>query len=367
MTLLAFLLAIVILVGFHELGHFSVAKLCGVDVLRFSIGFGRPVWKSVPKSPSDTEWVIGSIPLGGYVKLLDHRDLDQKIDPFRAERAFDRQVLWKRSAIVAAGPIANFLLAFLLFAIIYFSGVKQLNPILDEPISSSIAIVQGVHEGDQVVGIFNADEPQDVEPIVSWNRLRWKLLKKVIKGEDFGLEILSKSGGTYRAMFSLGQYSEFGSNELFDKLGLRPFLKEPIKVFELNASIGTAIYLAADRVWDITAISIYSVRDLVLNRASIKQLSGPISIAEMAGKSAGGGFQSFLAFLALISISLGILNLLPFPMLDGGQLLYDFIELITGRRISVGAQMVLQKIGFIGIISLTFIAFFNDLVRLFGR
>lgn len=367
MTLLAFILAIVILVGFHELGHFAIAKLCGVDVLRFSIGFGKPVWKSIPKSPSDTEWVIGLIPLGGYVKLLDHRDLEQKIEPFRAERAFDRQVLWKRSAIVAAGPIANFLLAFLLFAIIYFSGVKQLNPILDEPVSSSIAFVQGVREGDQVVGFFNVDEPQELEPISSWNRLRWKLLKKVIKGEDFGLAIQSKSGGSYRAVFALGQYSQFSSNELFDKLGLRPSLKEPIKVFELNASIGDAIYLAADRVWDITTISIYSVRDLVLGRASINQLSGPLSIAEMAGKSAGGGFQSFLAFLALISISLGVLNLLPFPMLDGGQLLYHLIEVFRGKQISLEAQIWLQKIGFIGIISLTFIAFFNDLVRLFGR
>lgn len=368
MTLLAFFVAILVLVGFHEFGHYLVAKFCGVDVLRFSIGFGKPLWISKPKTSTSTQWAIGAIPLGGYVKLLDHRDPGQQIEEGRACRAFDRQVLWKRSAIVAAGPIANFLLAFVLFTVIYMAGVKQLSSILDEPPVNSLAYTQGIRQGDRVIGLFNVDEPSDIEPIQSWNRLRWKLLKRVMQGDAFGLEVRAKDGGNFRAVFSEEQIKKMtAQNDIYSALGVRPSAKDPAQFFELKVDLFEASYLAFDRVWDITSISLYSVRDLIAGKASLKQLSGPLSIAELAGKSAEVGFQSFMAFLALISISLGILNLLPFPMLDGGQLVYDLLEAVSGKRISINVQIWLQKVGLLGIISLTLIAFFNDLLRIFTR
>ena len=249
-TVGAFLITLGVLVSFHEFGHFVAARACGVRVLRFAIGFGKPLFTY--RAKNKTEWVIASIPLGGYVKLLDGRDQSQHISSDDKKFSFDQKPLWQRSLIVAAGPFANFFLAIVLFTSIYITGVPQLPALLQSPPENSVASKLGVIEGDRVIG--------------------WQTL---------GSEAVPISG-----------------------------VFEPIPSW--NAQVG---------------------------------------------------WQPFLAFLALISIGIGMLNLLPFPMLDGGQLLYDAWELVAGKRISASVQEQFQKVGFLLLITLSLLALFNDLQR----
>lgn len=374
MTILFFLIAILILVGIHELGHYSAAKLCGVQVIRFSIGFGKPIWKSKPKHPGDTEWVISSIPLGGYIKMLDGRDPDQTIVSSNASKAFDTQDLWKRALIVAAGPAANFILAFLLLTFIYITGVSQVNPILELPPTNSVAAKLKVTAGDEVIGWNLGEERVDQianlnsnDQLFSWNRLRWKLLKSVLLETPIQLQLKSsQGGGVYSVVVSQQLLAEINLNgDIYAQLGFIPQIRDKSSTYELNLPLTQAAYYAAERVWDISVISLANVADLVRGRASLNQISGPVSIADMAGKSAKVGFQAFLGFLALVSISLGLLNLLPFPLLDGGQLMYDLWEFMTGAKVSLQIQGYLQKIGLLGLLFLTLYALINDISRLF--
>ncbi len=373
MTVLFFLIAIVILVGIHELGHYSAAKLCGVQVLRFSIGFGRALWKSKPKNPTETEWVISSIPLGGYVKMLDGRDPSQTLTNDNCSMAFDRQKLWKRSFIVAAGPAANFILAFFLFTVIYVSGVTQVKPILDQPPINSVASKLGVNSGDEVINWNIGDKSDSMNSynegdLISWNRLRWKLLKSTLL--ESPIELLmksSKDGHKYTISISKNELSQIDlKGDIYTQLGFLPQIPNKSLTYELELPILSATYYAFERVWDISVISLVNVIDLISGKASLSQISGPVTIADMAGKSAKVGFQAFLGFLALVSISLGLLNLLPFPLLDGGQLMYDLWEFITGHKVPVEIQGFLQKIGILGLLLLTCYAFFNDISRLFS-
>jgi regulator of sigma E protease len=374
MTILSFILAIFILVGFHEFGHFIVARWCGVRVLKFSIGFGHPVWKSKPQSHKDTQWVIGSIPLGGFVKMLDGRDPEQKIPDVDLHEAFDQQKLWKRSAIVAAGPIANFLLAWVLLTFLYFSGIPQMRATI-EPGTASIASGLGIQTGDEVVAWTPISQDQKMssqelsfEEMQSWNRLRWKILKSVMLEEGFGLELKSQQGGHYRVVFTQEKIASLNLGpDMFQNLGLKPLIQDQVKTFELQASLTESLYLGAERVWDISVISVVSIGHLLTGKASLQQLSGPIAIADLAGKSAQVGLTAYIGFLALISISLGVLNLLPFPLLDGGQLMYDLWEFGTGKRISLEIQGILQRIGMAGLFALTLFTLFNDVARLFLR
>lgn len=374
MTILSFILAIFILVGFHEFGHFIVARWCGVRVLKFSIGFGHPLWKSKPQSPRDTQWVIGSIPLGGFVKMLDGRDPELKIQDVDLHEAFDQQKLWKRSAIVAAGPIANFLLAWVLLTFLYFSGIPQMRAMID-PGTASIASGLGIQAGDEVVAWTPISHEQKAssqellfEEMQSWNRLRWKILKSVMLEDGFGLELKGQQGGHYRVVFTQEKIASLSLGpDMFKDLGLRPLIQEQVKTFELQAPLTEALYLGAERVWDISVISVVSVGHLLTGKASLQQLSGPIAIADLAGKSAQVGLTAYIGFLALISISLGVLNLLPFPLLDGGQLMYDLWEFGTGKRVSLEIQGILQRIGMAGLFALTLFTLFNDVTRLFLR
>jgi regulator of sigma E protease len=374
MTILSFLLAIFILVGFHEFGHFIVARWCGVRVLKFSIGFGKPIWKSKPKTIDDTEWVIGPIPLGGFVKMLDGRDPEQKIPQSELSKAFDQQKLWKRSLIVAAGPLANFLLAWIFLSLLYLSGVQQVRPIID-PGAHSLASSLGIQSGDEVLAWSSlsgkaqtSSQEIDFEEMQSWNRLRWKLLKSVMLEEGFALELKAAQGGRYRVVFTEEKIGKLSlGSEMFKDLGVKPLIQDPMKTFEFEGSFGQSLYMGAERVWDISVISVASIGHLLTGKASLQQLSGPIAIADLAGKSAQVGLTAYIGFLALISISLGVLNLLPFPLLDGGQLMYDLWELMTGKRVSLEIQGILQRIGMAGLFVLTLFTFFNDLTRLFLR
>ena len=368
-TFTAFLLTLGILVSFHEFGHFLAARLCGVRVLRFALGFCKPLFTYVARNR--TEWVVAAIPLGGYVKLLDGRDAGQLIPESEKSEAFDAKPLWQRSFIVAAGPLANFILAIILFAIIYMSGVAQLPARLDTPPESSLAAKLGVIAGDQVIGWKSLpDDSEDMtifgdfDPVLSWNVLRWRLLDAVTGQEGFILELRGAAGGrSFKVFKGLDLPQMSPETDPFMAIGIRPQISPKADWFKLKLGPLDALAYAADRTWLITKVSTRLMLGLFTGNTSLKQLGGPLSIADMAGKSAQFGWQPFLAFLSLLSISIGLLNLVPLPMLDGGQLLYDAWELVAGKRISVSMQEQLQKVGFVLLISFSLLALFNDLQR----
>jgi len=370
-TLAAFLVTLGVLVSFHEFGHFLAARLCGVRVLRFAVGFGKPLFTYVAKNK--TEWVIASIPLGGYVKLLDGRDRQQTITAKEESEAFDYKPLWQRSLIVAAGPFANFFLAVALFAVIYVSGAPQLPAILKAPPENSMAAKLGVLEGERVIAwqsLPNSNSAPlsgEFEPVPSWNALRWILLDALTAKTGFALEMQTPSGASYIKTFLARDLPEHSpQSDPMLALGILPKVVPLAQWGELKLGPLDAMGFAADRVWLITKVSVRLMAGIFTGNTSLKQLGGPLSIADMAGKSVQVGWQPFFAFLALISISIGLLNLLPFPMLDGGQLLYDAWELVAGKRISVSMQEQFQKVGFLLLISLSLLALFNDLQRYFS-
>ena len=368
-TLAAFLLTLGVLVSFHEFGHFLAARCCGVRVLRFAIGFGKPIYTYHAKNK--TEWVLASIPLGGYVKLLDGRDHQQTIAPAEESQAFDRKPLWQRSLIVAAGPFANFFLAILFFALIYISGAPQLPAVLQNPPENSVAAKLGLGEGDRVIGWQDLrSDPDsvplfgDFESVPSWNALRWNLMDALTGENGFALELQNSAGGSsVKAFYAKDLPKISPDQDPMLALGILPALTPLAQWQDLKLGPLDALVFASQRVWVITKVSARLMAGLFTGNTSLKQLGGPLSIADMAGKSAQVGWQPFLAFLAIMSISIGLLNLLPFPMLDGGQLLYDAWELVAGKRISTSMQEQLQKVGFILLISMSLLALFNDLQR----
>jgi regulator of sigma E protease len=368
-TLAAFLLTLGVLVSFHEFGHFLAARSCGVRVLRFAVGFGKPLFTYHAKNK--TEWVLAAIPLGGYVKLLDGRDPQQAITPSEESQAFDRKLLWQRSFIVAAGPFANFLLAILFFALIYISGAPQLPAVLQSPPEHSVAAKLGLIEGVRVIGWQDLGSRQesaptfdDFDPVPSWNSLRWSLMDALTGENGFVLELQTPSGGRSVMTFYAKDLPKISPDkDPLLALGLLPAITPSAQWQDLKLGPMDALIFASNRVWVITKVSARLMAGLFTGNTSLKQLGGPISIADMAGKSAQVGWQPFLAFLALMSISIGLLNLLPFPMLDGGQLLYDAWELVAGKRISTSMQEQLQRVGFILLISMSLLALFNDLQR----
>jgi regulator of sigma E protease len=370
-TLTAFLLTLGVLVSFHEFGHFLAARCCGVRVLRFAVGFGKPLFTY--RTKNQTEWVLAAIPLGGYVKLLDGRDREQVITPQERASAFDSKKLWQRSLIVAAGPFANFLLAVILFAIIYISGVPQLPAVLEAPPETSLAAKLGLMQGDRVVGWQDLSDDElvsrsdDFEAVRSWNALRWNLLDALTAQSGFALELQGPSGGRFIKVFPAQDLPKTSPNsDPMLALGIRPTVSPATNWQELQLGPLDAVLYASHRVRLITKVSVRLMAGFFTGNTSLKQLGGPLSIADMAGKSVQVGWQAFFAFLALISISIGLLNLLPFPMLDGGQLLYDAWELVAGKRISVSMQEQFQKLGFLLLISLSLLALFNDLQRYFS-
>lgn len=368
-TLLAFLVALGILVSFHEFGHYFAARCCGVKVLRFALGFGKPLF--IFHDRHQTEWVIALLPLGGYVKLLNGRDAEQTISIADQASDFERKPLWQRSLIVAAGPLANFVLALLLLSVIYVSGVPQLPAQLQTPAAVSLAAKAGLSAGDRVIGWRslgneeNVDDPANAfTSVVSWNALRWYLLDSITAHTGFALQIENARGGKSTVRFLSEQLPEVKpKTDVFRELGLFPLVANSPQWFELQLAPLPAMAYAAERVWLITKVSSRMMLGLVTGSTSLAQIGGPLSIADMAGKSAQVGWQPYLAFLALLSISIGLLNLIPIPMLDGGQLLYDAWELLSGRRLPEALQAVLQKSSFILLTFLMLLALFNDFQR----
>lgn len=440
MTVLAFALALGPLIVIHELGHYLVARACGVKVLRFSIGMGKVVW-SRRFGRDQTEWAVSMLPLGGYVKMLDSRDPETApVDEAELAREFTRQNVWKRIAIVAAGPLANFLLAIGLMAALYMHGVEEPSARLRAVDPASVAAQVGVRGGDTVISV-NGD------PVRSWSELRWQIVHAAVDKVDARLELRGQHGGTYAATLPAAQVGQLDVEaDVMDALGLDLWRPQPRieKVIEGGAGqraglqdgdlvakldgqpvvdgIGfieavraapgktlqvevmragrpvslslqpendgngrgvikamvaqapemvtvssgpfEAIARGAERTWDTSVMTIKMIGKMITGEASLKNVTGPITIADYAGQTARIGLVSYLQFIAFISISLGVMNLLPIPVLDGGHLLYYSVEVLTGRPLPARVGEFAQRAGVGLLFMLMALAVFNDLVRL---
>jgi regulator of sigma E protease len=460
MTVLAFVTALALLIAVHEYGHYRVAVACGVKVLKFSIGFGKTLFKWQPKG-SDTEFVIGLLPLGGFVKMLDEREA-----PVPAEQrhlAFNTQPVRKRVAIVAAGPLANLLLAVLLYSLVNWLGVQEAKAILASPPMGSIAQQAGLVGGDSVKeAAFVGD---DLQPIQSMEDLRWLVTRGALNSQNVRLlvskESESKSEAVRReVILNLEKLDAHEVNEqLFQRIGisapwtkpilgdmqaegaakraglqtgdvvtkidavavvdgqqLRQLIRESVvekegktiastknwsilrggknleipvtvevktdgnrQIGRIGAYVGAlpeittvryglfdGMQAGALKTWDISVLTLKMMGKMLIGQSSVKNLSGPLTIADYAGKSASLGLTSYLLFLALISVSLGVLNLLPLPVLDGGHLMYYLWEGVTGTAVSELWTERLQRGGVALLFSMMFIALYNDVTRLFS-
>ena len=440
-SLFAFLLAIGVLVSVHELGHYWVARACGVHVLRFSIGFGRPLWRR--ESRSGTEWVVAALPFGGYVKMLDCREFEVPEKYHRYE--FTHRPLAQRAAIVAAGPAVNLLLAAALYALVSMLGEPGLRPLVGDVAPDTPAAAAGLEPGDEILAVDGA-------PVAAWQDIVLPLLSRgleegrlelTVRGADGGLreaaldaagllqttDLLAtlglapmrpthapvvgrvteaspalaaglREGDRIRALdgapvatwpelaralrarpgravvldYERGGRSLQTAARLDDadgagRLGVAPWadpaLAERLRV-RVPRPFGESLLRGAERAWDYGVVTVRLIGSMLIGEATTRNLSGPIGIAEFAGTSLRHGLVAFLSLLALLSLSLGILNLLPVPLLDGGHLLYLLAEFLTRRPVPERVERVGQRIGVAMLAALLGLALYNDLSRLLG-
>jgi regulator of sigma E protease len=462
LTLLAFVVALGVLIAVHEYGHYRVAVACGIKVLKFSIGFGKPIytWRLKDKP---TEFSIGMLPLGGYVKMLDEREA--AVDESERHLAFNTQPLRSRAAVVAAGPVANLLLAIVLYSIVNWSGLQEPRAILASPVAGSIADRAGLR-GQELVTRAAFDGEQ-LEAVRSFEDLRWRLTQGALNGRDVRLAISRDSSASqtadtptrevvlklsemnasdadpqmFRKIGILGPWTQpvigdVMAGSVADKVGLRAGdvvqqmggiaivdgqqLRETIRgsvqlgvnppaalaqnwkilragqtielpvtpearldgkvvVGRIGAYVGAppefvtvrygifeGLWQGTVHTWDVSVLTLKMMGKMVTGQASLKNLSGPLTIADYAGKSASLGWTAYLVFLALISVSLGVLNLLPLPVLDGGHLMYYLWEAVTGKSVSDAWMGRLQRGGVAVLLCMMSVALFNDITRLLG-
>lgn len=437
-TIIAFLLAIGILVTVHEFGHYWVAQRLGIKILRFSIGFGHPLW--IRRFGKDeTEFAISAIPLGGYVKMLDSNETDQDISPADLPRAFNHQPLKVRIPVVLAGPLFNILFAILAYTAMFMIGITGRPPIIGEVIPDGPADRAGLRSGYEIVAV-------DGQPTVLWESVRQATLPKLLDQELLTYSVRDREGRRYDLTLDLTHLSidEVGQRAFSDMLGIELFPaiagnitpnsaaeraglrsgdkiialedkpiysweawadyvanhpEQEIKVTVLREetrltlylkpnrvngnglagvrladrylstaieqySLGSALWQGVNKTWEISVLTLRVIGKMLVLQVSPKNISGPITIAEIAGKTAQIGIVAFLSFLGLVSVSLAVLNLLPIPILDGGHLLLYLLEWIKGSPLSETTQLLLQRIGLTILFGLTGLAIFNDLGRL---
>jgi regulator of sigma E protease len=441
--LLAFIFTIALLVAIHEFGHFWVARKLGVKVLRFSIGFGKPLYRFIGKQ-DNTEYVIAGIPLGGYVKMLDERE--GEVEAHERDRAFNRQSVYSRFAIVFAGPFVNFIFAVFAFWLMFVIGVQGVKPVMGKLDMDSMAWESGLRSGDVILSVDNKETPtlgavyeqlltafierrpatikltdqrelsmrfdkldKDLEPSLLQEKvgLALQLPKEaVIIGEvtpespaakagiQAGDQVLSidneliehwrdlvtsvihrpgqliqvnilRAGQEQVVSLTIGLAEKNGKT--IGRIGVRPESVAPLpdSMYAMHQyGFFEAIPKGIEKTWDLSVLTVKMLGKIVVGEASIKNISGPITIAEVAGHSAQMGFESFLRFLAIVSLSLGVINLLPIPMLDGGHLLFYLVEMVKGSPVSEATQEVGLKIGVALLVMLMSVALYNDFSRL---
>lgn len=440
--LLGTLVALGVLVTIHEFGHFWVARRCGVKVLRFSVGFGTPLWRW--RDRQDTEFVIAAIPLGGYVKMLDERE--ESVPEALRDQAFNRKPVGQRIAIVAAGPLANFLLALVFFWVLAMLGSQQVKPVVGELLPGSPAELAGVRPGEEIVAV-------DGKTTSGWSAVNLQLVKRLGETGSLRLELVTPGDSLARQVDVPLQAWLRGAHDPdpLAGLGIRPWRPQvPARLAHLDesgpaaaaglrlgdhllsldgqpvgdwadwvraiqqrpgeavrvgferdglvqelsitlAERGQTGYLGAGvaagewpaqmlreerfgpfagllegarRTWSMTLLTLDSLKKMLLGELSVKNLSGPITIAKVAGASAESGIAEFLNFLALLSISLGVLNLLPIPVLDGGHLMFYLVEWVRGRPLPERVQVWGMQVGISLVVGVMLLALFNDLSRL---
>ncbi len=448
----AFILTLGVLVIVHEYGHYRVAVACGVKVLRFSVGFGRVLWRR-QRSPDATEFVVCALPLGGYVRMLDEREGD--VPTRELDRTFNRKPLWQRSLIIVAGPAANLLLAVLLYAAAHWIGLDEPKALLAPPTAGSVAERAGLRAGDWVrAWTTDGDEWRDVASLTD---LRWQLTQAALQGQRMQLQVSDREGrGTHTVTLDLqGLDPREVDATLVAKIGVGGAWREPVLaevkaggpadaaglrkgdrvlaidgvpvadalqlvervraavrdghgvplrlsaeregrsfVAEVTPRVVTeggrtlgridvapgqppqtvkvrygfvdGLRLGAVRTGEVSSMTLTMLGRMVIGQASLKNLSGPLTIADFAGQSARLGLPDFIGFLALVSVSLGVLNLLPLPMLDGGHLMVYIFEAVTGRPVSELWLARLQRGGIVVLLMMMSVALFNDVARLLG-
>lgn len=451
-TLLAFLAALALLIAVHEYGHYRMAVACGVRVLRYAIGFG-PTLLRYQRHPDGTEFVLGAIPLGGYVRMLDERE--GPVDPAERHRAFNQRPLRDRVFIVAAGPIANLVLAVLLYTVVNWTGIELAAPVLAPPPPGSLAARAGFEAGERVLRA--ALEGSEFEPVRSIDDLRWVLTQGITRQRNVTVVVAPSHGHgeRERTLVLSGLESHEADGPTFERVGLglpltRPEigamtpdgaarraglqqgdlvlrsddvavvdgrqLRELIRgslrngqpqplhwqierngqvlaldvapqrveeaagpVARIGAYVGAApemvrvryglidaLWQGTQRTWDVSALTVRTLGRMLVGEASLRNLTGPLTIADYAGRSAALGLDAYLVFLALVSVSLGVLNLMPLPMLDGGHLMYYLWEGATGRPVTEVWLERLQRAGLVVLMLMMSVALFNDLNRLLG-
>jgi regulator of sigma E protease len=440
------LVALGVLVTFHEFGHFWVARRCGVKVLRFSVGFGTPLLRWHDRQ--GTEFVIAAIPLGGYVKMLDEREGD--VPPEQLEQSFNRKTVRQRIAIVAAGPVANFLLALVFFWLVAMIGSQQVRPVIGAVESGSLAEVAGLQAGQEIVAVngqptlgwsavnlqlvrrlgesgnlnlavrepgSTADSPRQIaldnwlrgvdepDPIAALGIRPWRpALEPVLAQLDpkgpaaaAGLQVgdrlleldgqalqdwqqlvdrvrglpgktvavlVERDGQRLEKTLALAARGEDEARTGYLGAGVQGIEWPPEMLRQVSYGPVDAVFEGAKRTWTMSVLTLHSLKKMLFGELSVKNLSGPITIAKVAGASAESGFGDFLTFLAYLSISLGVLNLLPIPVLDGGHLLFYLVEWVRGRPLSERIQGWGMQIGISLIIGVMLLALVNDLSRL---
>jgi regulator of sigma E protease len=464
MTALAFLVTIGVLVVIHEWGHYRAAVACDVKVLRFSVGFGRVLWS---RTRGETEFVVSALPLGGYVKMLDERE--GAVDVSERDRAFNRKPLRQRAFIVAAGPLANLVLAVLLYACVNWAGVEEIRPWMAQPRADSLAAEAGLRSRDEVVAVQIVESGHsegagqgEWVPMRSMTDLQWWFTRAAVQGSDVRLRVISRAStqltpsGEREVLLPVSRIPAADvDGALLEKLGFSgPYaeplvaqlvpggpaeqagLKEGDRVLSLDqrpildagqlrqairqsavggqarpltfhveragrsldvvvqpvmkdvqgqrlprieAALGSpaatvtvqhglieGFTRALTKTWDVATLSLNMLGKMLIGEASIKNLSGPITIADYAGRSAELGWVYYVGFLALVSVSLGVLNLLPLPVLDGGHLMYYLFEGVTGRPVSERWLERLQRGGVAVMLLMMSLALYNDFARLLG-
>jgi regulator of sigma E protease len=448
--IIAFIFALGILITFHELGHYLVARWCNVKVLRFSLGFGK-VLMSKRVGSDQTEWSLSAFPLGGYVKMLDEGEGDVPAD--QVARAFNRQSVWKRFAIVIAGPVANFLLAIFFYWILFVVGAPGVKPVIAEPAKNTAAYQAGLRSGERILSV-NGNQTQ------TWQDVRLALLSEAVASRKAQLELQDAKGDLYLRSLDLDSLTPADLEADFvAKSGLalappqiKPVIAEAIAggaaqnaglqagdeiievegqkisiwenlVTQVVANPGRELHLlvkrgaqtmnvsvtpkaekigeqtigrigarpkveqaeidkmmievrygplasigkAMEKTWEMSIFSLKMMGKMITGNLSLRNISGPLTIADYAGQSAKAGSLPFITFLALISISLGVLNLLPIPLLDGGHLLYYVAEIIKGSPVSERVMQIGQPIGMFLLGGLMVIAFYNDIFRMINK